>query len=70
MDALGTCVVHIALLASLPADTLPGQKSSTPAKSDIASFDDVYYEASEIFYKCVRKNGGVEAGWTVAGESL
>ena len=69
---VGTCRVKIVMLATFPPNSLPGEPSANPIKSDVATFKNIYGAAVEIFSTCVQNSRGQfrfkpAGGWSYTG---
>ncbi|KAL9130000.1 MAG: hypothetical protein Q9175_007136 [Cornicularia normoerica] len=63
----GTCVLVIAMLDTFWPGTLPGVEPQRYARSDIATFDEIYHVATSLSSQCVRRKLEPEAGWSFTG---
>lgn len=65
---LGTCTVSIVMLDRFGPGILPDAPTRLPARSDVASFHEIYALVTGIFHNCVFKMRP-KVGWSYTGLS-
>ena len=62
---LGTCVVSIVMLDMIdPSIFVP---ASSPSRSDVTRFEEIYWQAENIFRECVQRGSIPKVGWSYVG---